>query len=720
VADVPPDAAAAAGSEPTSTSGDARGTDLDAGLEPAARPRRALRGEVLAVVEVCGLAGLAFTRPVLDSFGRSPETFIARHASTSDVLLFALAVALLPALAVGIPAAAVRLLGARARRTVHVALIGVLGAVVVWRFCADIAPHRLRYVVVPAAVAGGVGLAVARLRLRPAATYLRFLGAASLVFVAQFLVFSPASALLRGDGGGSGDGGGTEAVEMTGDQPPPPIVMVVLDALPTASLLDGEGHIDAELYPNFSALAGDATWYRNNTTVSSFTYQVVPSLLSGRLPDAGMTLPDTRAFPDNLFTLFQRTHDIEAVEQITRLCPTDACGTHSSGGALGTLLGDAFDWWRDGLEPEVEEPASQPEAQFLPGALEPDRGDAFTDWVDAQDFTPRGRPGLWFYHLVMPHEPWDLLADGSRYAGVSEAPHGIFFNTWADIGPDVARQRQVLQTQAVDAMLGELFDRLRDAGTYDDTLIVVAGDHGQALQSGGPLRGLAASQYEEVAWTPLIVKAPHQEEGVVDDANVWNVDIVPTIADVVGTDLPWDADGFPAGEADRHRDPRDKQVIDNDANLLDPAPGSDYVHLDGEEGFARVLAADWVPAEGPLAVWSGGEHGALVGRPVADLDVTGGAAGELLVDHLDRLESPGNDPPMLEVVSETTLASGDVALALNGEVAAVATVHPQWPRTAVHALLLPEAFGATNELTAYLVEGVPGAETLRPLTVAHL
>ena len=36
----------------------------------------------------------------------------------------------------------------------------------------------------------------------------------------------------------------------------------------------------------------------------------------------------------------------------------------------------------------------------------------------------------------------------------------------------------------------------------------------------------------------------------------------------------------------------------------------------------------------------------------------------------------------------------------------------------LHALLLPDPFTADNEVTAYLVDGEPGAETLRPLQVA--
>ncbi len=678
--------------------------------------RCVLRAEVLAALEVCGLAGLAFTRPVLDSFGRSPETFIARHASTRDVVLFALVVALLPSLVVGLSAAATRLAGSRVRRWAQVGIVGVLAAVAAARFGADLAPGRAP-LVLGLAVAVGAVLAVARHRVRPMATYLRYLGAASVVFVAQFLVFSPASALVRGGDGPAAADGAADAVAAAGDDPPP-IVVVVLDALPTVSLLDGTGHIDSALYPNLGRLADDATWYRNNTTVSSFTYQVVPSLLSGRMPDTTLTLPDTRAFPDNLFTLFSGTHDIEAVEQITRLCPTDACGA-PDGSALPSLLGDAVDWWHGGLDAGTgtEEEGG---AQFLPGALDPDRAGRFTRWVDRQDFSAGDRPGLWFYHLVLPHEPWDLLPDGTRYDSAGEDPYGLFFSLWGDVGPDVGRQRQVLQTQAVDRMLGDLFDRLREAGTYDDSLIVVAGDHGQALEENAPLRGLAASQYEQVAWTPMIVKAPHQDEGVIDDGNMWNIDLVPTIADMLGIDLPWSADGIPASDLPEGRAADDKAMIDQDVNELEPVDGGDLVVLDAAEGFDRVLAADFVPGEGEMGVWQRGEHGALVGREVAALRVAGDAGGTVEIERLDRIEQQGEEPPMLEVIARVDVpAPAEVVLAVNGEVTAVAPIQTSgFGSPNLHALLLPDPFSAENEVTAYLVEGEPGAETLRPLQVA--
>ena len=40
---------------------------------------------------------------------------------------------------------------------------------------------------------------------------------------------------------------------------------------------------------------------------------------------------------------------------------------------------------------------------------------------------------------------------------------------------------------------------------------------------------------------PFFVKAPGQTEGEVDDSLVRNIDIVPTIADLLGIEVSWQA-----------------------------------------------------------------------------------------------------------------------------------------------------------------------------------
>jgi hypothetical protein len=689
------------------------------GTLPGDEPGRgaALRGELLAALELCGLTALAFTRPVLDSFGRAPETFLVRDATPRDVVIFAVLVATVPALLAAVVGALGRIGGRRVRAGLHLALVGLLGAVVVWRFGTDITT-RGRTLMPVAGVVSGAAFVALRMRIPQTGTYLRFLGAASAVFLGQFLVLSPSSSLALGDAVPATDADAADAVMAGTEGDPPPVVVLVLDSLPTVSLLDGAGNIDAGLYPNLAALAGDATWYRNHTTTSAWTWQAVPALLSGSMPREPSPLPDVENYPENLFTLFGGTHDITAVEELTRLCPTELCPP-DGGNALSALVGDAVDWWRGGLEVEQGEGAD-----MLPGALGPDRADDFLQWVRAQDFSLGGTPGMWFYHLVMPHDPWVMLDDMTPYEVVREEPYGLFYHgLWRDVGADVAHQRHILQLQGVDRAVGELLDELRADGAYDESAVVVIGDHGEAIGPTLRMRGATEDQYEQIGWTPLIVKAPGQTEAIVDDANVWNVDLVPTIADVLGIELPWEVDGVPAARADEEREPDDKRMLDSELHLLEPIEDSAFVALDGIVGFDRVLGTDPVAGTGEHAVWQRTDHGALVGRAIDDLVVGHDGVGTLTVDGLDRIEDPDGGPPVLEFLASCRLEPGQVvAITVNDVVAAVAPVQlvavgaPEGERV-VHALLMPDSFADSNDVTGYLVAGAPGAETLHPLTL---
>jgi hypothetical protein len=683
---------------------------------PASGRLPRLRAETLAAAEVLGLTSLAFARPVLDAFGRSPETFLARDADRLDVVLFGVIVVVAPPAIISLGAAATRLLGSRARAVTHLGVLGVLAFAVVARFATDATSWGPVLAGVVAAV-GALALVVVRWRAATAGTYLRWLGAASVVFLVQFLVFSPTASLGDPTVAQGADAGMTDAVLAATDDRPPPIVTIVVDGVSTSGLLDGSGRIDAELYPNIAAFGDDATFYRNHSTVHAYTYQAVPALLTGTLPTGA--LPDVATYPDNFFTLFGGTHDVHAVEQITRLCPTQLCPPEDSD-PVRVLLGDAAEWWRSGVQREVTSGA-----QILPEVIDPDRGEDFERWIAAQDFTDQGdQPGLWFHHVVLPHEPWTLLPDTSSYADPREHPYGsVLHSRWTETGAEVGLQRHVLQTQALDTMLGDLFARLDTAGVYDDALVVVVGDHGQAYVPGEPLRGLAEANYEQVAWTPLMIKAPGQDAGAVDDRNLSAVDVLPTIADQLGIELDWDIDGVPAADVPPASagQRQTKRVVPGPFDLLEP--GADgLVELDADGGLARVVDADLVPGEGPDAVWQRTDHGALLRRPVDELDVGSSAGERLEVQDLDRIENPGDDDPMIEVIASTGLDQGaTVALAVNGTVASVAPVTPapgtDDDSTVVHALLMPDPIEATNDLTAYLVTGPAGGETLRPLEV---
>jgi hypothetical protein len=687
--------------------------------EPASRPapgatRSAGDRGLLLSLELVALAAFAFSRPVLSGFGSSPEAFVVRGARGWVVVAFAVAVVLVPALVVTIAGVAVRRIGGRARPWGHPVLVGVLGGVCVWRLGQEVTgwPGDATKLLLAAPLAG-LGFVVLRRRVPSSGTFLRYAAAGSIVFLAQFLVASPASGVIFGDGPRLDEDVSSEVTAQLGADPPD-VLFVVFDALPLGSLLDGTGRIDAELYPNFAAIAGDGTFYRNNTTVSAFTLDAVPALATGRFPSTNAAIDAGSDDDTNLFTLLGGSYDMHVKEQVTRLCPSDVC-VDSDPGGLGPLLRDATDFWTAGVA------KGEDDTDFdLPALLAGRVYDDAETWIDGLDLRPGGRPDLVFHHVILPHEPWTVTDDGTFYEG-GNPPTGYYVNMWTTSGIEVGRQRHVLQLQAADRLLGRHLDALRAAGMYDDALVVVTADHGAAFAPGTMSRGLTEENFEQVMWTPLLVKAPRQSEPRVDDRDVRSVDVMPTIADLLGVEVPWQVDGEPAGRA-TDRDGDTRPFDDDEHNGWRADEGDDMLQVPVGDALDRVLATDPVEWTGPDAVWKRTEHGDLFDQAVEGLVVGEPADGSVRVEDLDDLDDVSLDDPLpIEVVGYTDLPSGTVvAYALNGTIGAVSEVEGEqgWEGRLVHGIVPPRLFeDGRNRVDAYLVRGEPGAETLHPLTI---
>jgi len=111
----------------------------------------------------------------------------------------------------------------------------------------------------------------------------------------------------------------------------------------------------------------------------------------------------------------------------------------------------------------------------------------------------------------------------------------------------------------VDRELGRLIDHLRETGVYDRTLIVVVSDHGEQL--GDHWMFGKYGYFDASFHIPLILRDPRREaddgRGRQVAAFTENVDVMPTILDWLGRDLPAQCDGlsllpFCRGETPRH------------------------------------------------------------------------------------------------------------------------------------------------------------------------
>jgi hypothetical protein len=664
-------------------------------------------------LEILTLTTFVFARPVLVPMGSSVETFITRGADRFDVLVYLVIVVAGPALALVAVDVLARIVAAGALLPTHAVVVGALAGLGAWQIGENVTDLSFLPLAGPACVLVGAGVGVLRLRTAALGTFLRYGSLLVLVVVGQFAFTTKTGQILLGGRHVGVDAEASAAVRAAVGDDGPPVVLMVFDGMPTELLLDGDGAIDAELYPNLAELAGTSTWYRNHTTVAPMTLEAVPAILSGR---AGSTTdaPLASSYPDNLFTLFGDAYDVHALEPLTALCPVSLC-PDDTGWPVNDLVGDSLDVWEQQMEGR-DDPGF-----FVPGAFDR-RVDTIDEWLNAQDFARGDRPALHVMHALVPHDPWHHLPDGSGYETATADPTGMLFYRWSLVGAEVGRQRHILQMQLADRYVGQVMARLRAAGTFDDAMFVVTADHGYAFNADDAVRGVTDENWDQIMWTPLIVKAPDQEDGTVDDRNVQSVDVLPTIADELGIDLPWDdLDGVPAAAADR--DPGDKAIADwgfSDLRSEDGEP----VEVDGAEGFARVLAGDAVPGTGPLALWdrTGGEHGELVGRSVAELTVGDPDEHPLAVVALDRWDDVDLDRPPIEVfgLSEGP-ADQTVVVAVNDTVAAVVpAAEGAYGLTAVDALLWPETLvEGANDIAVYVVDGEPDAPVLHPVTLTN-
>jgi hypothetical protein len=599
------------------------------------RLAKALREEGGSLLEVAGAVGFAIAQPVLAPFGESPETFLAVGATSTDVVRFALVVAIVPIFVLWGLAALTRVAGEQVRAWVQAVLVGGLLALAASAFARSVgAPGAVR-ALVAVAVGVGVGVLVQR-RWVPVRLFLRYTSPVPILLVAMFLFASPVSSLVSPPSG-------PEVGEAAANGDRPPIVMVVFDEVPTSSLLDGEGGIQAELFPNIARIAQTSTWYRDHTTGGAATLQSLPVLHTGQMPEDATDddFPIYADYPDNLFTALGDTYEIVASEYSSDLCPPSICPdlapaeladdvlqltlappklTRSS---LSALTSQAFSLWRSQVWPLADDF----DAGYVLG------GDAATDETVRQTLEavnriepPTGdRPRFDYFHFALPHQPWFLLPSG-RTHDAPEVPFGNeFVRTWPDgqIGEDLAaagEARMHLQLQWADRALGVAIDRLEEQGRWDDALVVFTADHGFSFEPGTSARLAATKNQVPLAWAPLFVKLPGQTDAQVVDDPVMALDVLPTILDVVGIDPTWELEGVSLLDgpppADRDRPFVIVEDTDFATNLRERV-----VVLDADgltETLARGKAVD---AGDPLAAWRHGRHGDLLGRRATDLGV---------------------------------------------------------------------------------------------------
>jgi hypothetical protein len=715
------------------------------------RASAATRFERTRGLHLFALCAFAIAQPLFDLLGRHAEFFVSHGTSALEILLLVGGLLAVPPLCLVAVLWLVRRVSAQVERGLGLVFVAAL-------LGTSVLPPLLRTAGLPdlAAVAlalcAGIGGAALYARVKAARDLASVLALAPAVFAALFLLATDVRKLVFSTGAVAASG-----ALVRGNVP---IVLVIFDELPLSSLQDADGSIDSIRYPAFAAFARGSTWFRGVSAVTARTNIAVPAILTGRYPPLERRLPIRADFPENIFSLLDGAYELEVIETETLLharAGGEAAGDAGEGAGLlpdlsliylHLVLPRAL---RDEL-PSVSEtwgrfwkPRGEPTGDSV-GARDRDRAlrageeiakrrqrkrnrarldvAQFDRFVDSITPLPgRDRRVFYFLHVTLPHGHWRLLEDGRIYQ--PDRKYGFVDGRWLDDpwwGIDAYR-RHLLQLAYTDRLLAQLIAKLEATNVYEPALIILTSDHGGGFWPGESFRKpLKVEHAEDLLSVPLFVKRPHQTEGVITDRFAESIDILPTIADVAGVEVPWELDGCSLFQASCAAREQRSLVVERLFRKLEVARYDPGI-LQRDDTLRRKVAL-FGSGERERGLYLAGRGEGLVGRRVSDLPLRSATGGGVRLDPIVRKILAGEFPGLVpaRIVGLLDLAEPSevvprVALAVRGVIEAVVPApHDGKHGLRVAAMLPPDAHPPSLEaLKLYLLAGDPSEPTLAPL-----
>ena len=317
----------------------------------------------------------------------------------------------------------------------------------------------------------------------------------------------------------TGDGGETlpilpywaNPVVVSGEPLPstrPNLILISLDCL-RADHLGSYGY-ERDTTPRLDQLASRSTVFETAISASSFTHPTHMTMLTG--------------LPPSIHGVSRWQKPGSSLDYLPDLLST--AGYRTSGIVSGPLLSqsfgfergfDRYHWFHDTTRANALAEAA---LQML------ERG--------------RGQPQFLFLHFFDIHWPyWPPDEFNTMFGSRAEDASRLLGKVRHQYPPDSDEDiRHVIdlydgELAYLDREVGRFIDALQDRGLYDNTLIIVTADHGEAFFEHGFWEH-GQTLYEEMVHVPLIVKWPAMDRAERIGALVSQSDIFPTLLEAAG------------------------------------------------------------------------------------------------------------------------------------------------------------------------------------------
>ncbi|HVR96413.1 MAG TPA: sulfatase [Thermoanaerobaculia bacterium] len=315
------------------------------------------------------------------------------------------------------------------------------------------------------------------------------------------------------------------------DAHPRNVLFILVDTLRADHL--GVYGYGRDTSPNLDALAREAVLFADARSQASCTFPSVNSILTSRYTAVFLGQPDkTMGIPQGVPPLAEilrgrgyRTAAVSA-SPVVRKSPSRF---NPTGG------------YDRGFERFHEDCLWKPAECVNRAALEQ---------LNALN-TDDGRPFFLYLHYMDPHGPYAPPAEYARRFAISEPdkkfirdgnpnPIGdMLYKGAPDPGVTPADLQHLVdlyddEISYFDTRLAELIAALRESGRLDDTVLVLASDHGEEFLEHGHIKH-CRTLFDTSVKVPLLMKVPGVGASAVPHP-VENVDIVPTLLDYLGID----------------------------------------------------------------------------------------------------------------------------------------------------------------------------------------
>ncbi len=382
-------------------------------------------------------------------------------------------------------------------------------------------------------------------------------------------------------------------------RPLPDIVYVVIDTLRDDYVGPQPGA--ASLTPNLDAIAAEGVRFRHAYSSANLTRYAMPGLLASTTERVvGMPLaPAARTLPVFLREAGYATAGVSANPFVSvhygygRGFDHFADPSDAPRFLVGSLLQLALGIDRHGLAYRLGLVGS--DLYYEPADRLFARG--------ARLFGAASRPAFLYLHAMDVHGPYlpplDLLPSDYRpsdYLAYSEylrIPRDEVAS--AAFAPVLAnaRARYAGGVRRADAAIGRLRAQLEASGRWDEALVWITADHGEAFGEHGFTGHGVASLAPPLIQVPLLLKLPRSwsEPPRVIDEPVSPIDVLPTTLALLGRPVPPDCFGAPLDAAVRGTAPPPARDL---IAWYPAADGEHYAALRGSWQLALRIAPDGV------------------------------------------------------------------------------------------------------------------------------